>query len=249
MRKRTKISLVILTLLVLLTVFSGIMLHQKTYTAENSVSLLIKENKADITIKEQKNAWQVLPINKSQQHSTAIIFYPGGLVTADSYLPLAVSLAQYDYPVYIAKMPLNLAVLKSNAADEIIADNQLTDFVIGGHSLGGTMASRYAHEHQNKHLKGVFFLASYPDEKGELLSSHTKVLSITGSKDGVLNQDNYQAAKSYLPNQTVYYSIVGGNHSGFGSYGQQKGDNIATISNEQQQQQITSTMIEWLNEL
>lgn len=92
------------------------------------------------------------------------------------------------------------------------------------------MASRFAAEQKNDpNLKGVFFLASYPDEKGSLHSFSGEVVLITGNADGVLNWEAYEEAKKYLPNQTEYKMIEGGNHAGFGSYGKQKKDKDATI--------------------
>lgn len=103
---------------------------------------------------------------------------------------------------------------------------------MGGHSLGGVIASRFAADHQNNSaLEGVFFLASYPDQKGSLKDFKGKVLSIVGSKDGVLNQSSYEKAKTYLPQQTLSVTLDGGNHAGFGSYGVQKGDNQADWTN------------------
>lgn len=52
-------------------------------------------------------------------------------------------------------MPLNLAVTKGDAAEEIIRVHPKQSFVLGGHSLGGVMASRYAIEHADQ-LEGVF---------------------------------------------------------------------------------------------
>ena len=60
-------------------------------------------------------------------------------------------------------MPLDLAVIGGNKADKIKEDFPDSDYVIGGHSLGGVMASRYANKnHSDSHLKGVFFMAAIP---------------------------------------------------------------------------------------
>lgn len=56
-----------------------------------------------------------------------------------------------------------------------------------------------------------------------------------------MNQEAYQEAKQYLPERTEYVSINGGNHGGFGSYGEQKGDGEAEISNADQQTVIVNT--------
>jgi len=172
-----------------------------------------------------------------------VIFYPGALVEPQSYSIWAKQVASAGYSVYIVRFPLDMAVLKTNAASEIQGNR---NYVIGGHSLGGTMASRYAHNHQ-KNLKGVFFLASYPEEKGTLRKINVPVLSITASNDGVLNQANYQKAKKFLPNNTIYEQISGGNHAGFGSYGKQSGDHVASISNQKQQNIVSKLLINWLN--
>ncbi|WYJ81748.1 hypothetical protein IGL98_001772 [Enterococcus sp. DIV0840] len=139
-----------------------------------------------------------------------------------------------------------MAVSGQNKAEQVIRSNHLTNYVIGGHSLGGVMASRFAAEQANDGLKGVFFLASYPDEKGSLSKFKGQVLSLTGSKDGVLNWQAYDQAKKYLPEQTVFEEIKGGNHAGFGSYGEQKGDKSAGINNDEQQQEVANLLINWL---
>ena len=119
--------------------------------------------------------------------------------------------------------------------------------------MGGVMASRYAHNKQIDpttdmgHLRGVFFLASYPDSKGSLKNTALPVLSVTGSNDGLLNQKSYLESKNFLPQNSIYSSIEGGNHAGFGSYGNQKGDNQAVISNKEQQNKLYSTLSSWLN--
>lgn len=60
------------------------------------------------------------------------------------------------------------------------------------------------------------------------------VVSIYGSEDGVLNLEKYASKKHNLPEDCVELCITGGNHAGFGYYGAQKGDGIATIRAEEQ---------------
>lgn len=86
---------------------------------------------------------------------TAVIFYPGALVKAEAYAPLARKVAAAGHPFYIARMPLNLAVIKGDAAEDIIRVHPKQSFVLGGHSLGGVMASRFAADHAGQ-LEGVF---------------------------------------------------------------------------------------------
>jgi predicted alpha/beta-hydrolase family hydrolase len=177
-----------------------------------------------------------------------LVFYPGALVDAESYSVWANEVANKGYSVAIVKMPFDLAVLGGNRAEDILQELPHQGYIIGGHSLGGVMASRFATTHSDE-LKGVFFLASYPDEKGSLADTTLPVLSLTASEDEVLNQENYQEAKAYLPDTTNVETITGGNHAGFGSYGAQRGDGTATISNEEQQQQIADKLTSWLANL
>ena len=184
---------------------------------------------------------------KGDQEKPALIFYQGALVENTSYSIWAEKVADAGFSVYLVKQPLNLAVLGQNKAEKIIQSNHLTNYVIGGHSLGGVMASRFAVENKSHDgLKGVFFLASYPDEKGSLANFKGPVLSLTGSEDGVLNWEAYDQSKKYLPKQTVFHEIKGGNHAGFGSYGEQKGDKPAQINNDKQQAEIADQLIDWL---
>ncbi len=62
-----------------------------------------------------------------------------------------------------------------------------------------------------------------------------------------LNWTSYQKKpNSFCQKDTQYVSIEGGNHAGFGNYDVQKGDNKATISNEQQQTEISQLIVAWL---
>ena len=182
-----------------------------------------------------------------RKNPTSIIFYPGAFVSSESYSPWASQVASSGINVYILKVPLSLAVLKPNAAQEIIEQHPNEKFILAGHSLGGVMASRFAKAHENE-VAGVILLASYPDKKGSLEQADFPVLSITASNDGVLNWDRYEESKTYLPKQTKYVEIKGGNHAGFGTYGDQKGDKDATISNAMQQTKISTYITEWVTE-
>ncbi|MGN1406782.1 alpha/beta hydrolase [Lactobacillus sp.] len=176
-----------------------------------------------------------------------VVFYPGAMVAPDAYSLWAKDLAQVGYTVKIAHFPLNLAITKPKAADSLTSQKE--KFVIGGHSLGGAMAARYASQSKKKNLKGIFFLAAYADQKGRLDDKSFPALSITGSNDGVLNWNKYRANQQYLPKNTSFVTIKGGNHAGFGDYGAQRGDKKAAISVKKQQQIIAQTLIKWLNKV
>lgn len=219
-------------------------LYLRPYAAEEAAETALVSGQG-ITVEDNENWISFVP---SPSNGMGIIFYPGGLVEAESYAPLARRLASAGYPVYIAHMPLNLAVTRSDAAEDIIRVHPKMTFVIGGHSLGGVMAARYAAGHPAQ-LAGVFFLASYPDEKGSLKSTTLAVLSVLGTEDKVLDRDKYNEGRNFLPDNTVYYSLSGGNHAQYGDYGVQKGDGEAKISPERQQELTAGAILDWMGNL
>ncbi|MGG1472456.1 alpha/beta fold hydrolase [Brevibacillus agri] len=174
-----------------------------------------------------------------------LILYPGALVTPESYAPLARALAGSGYRVFIARMPLNLAITDVERANQVLKAYPQQSFVIGGHSLGGAMAARYAAS-QLERIDGVIFLGAYPDKRGDLKEADVPVLSLLGSRDGVIDRKKYEENKQFLPKRTVYMSIEGGNHAQFGSYGAQEGDQPAAITPQEQWQQTVAAIKDWL---
>lgn len=165
--------------------------------------------------------------------SRGIIFYPGGKVEEDAYAPLACGLAEAGYDVYLMRMPFHLAVLKQDAADTVIdAAEGTEDWIMMGHSLGGSMAAGYAAKHADV-VDGLVLLAAY--STADLSGSGVKVLSIYGENDKVLNRSSYEKYSKNLPEDFSEFVIEGGNHAGFGYYGAQKGDGRAGIMPREQQ--------------
>jgi pimeloyl-ACP methyl ester carboxylesterase len=168
--------------------------------------------------------------------ATGLIIYPGGHVEYRSYAPLARAIAASGYQVTIVKMPLSLAVFGVDRADEVMAAYpNVRSWAIGGHSLGGVMAARYASRNPGK-VKGIALWAAFPAD--DLSHSDLKGLLTYGSRDGLLDVDKVEASRSLLPPGSVLEVIQGGNHGGFGYYGPQMGDSDAEISPEQQQAQV-----------
>lgn len=59
-----------------------------------------------------------------------------------------------------------------------------------------------------------------------------------------LNQEKWESSFSKLPNSTIKFIIKGGNHSGYGNYGHQKGDGEIVITNDIQQNQVAEKIFE-----
>lgn len=182
-------------------------------------------------------------IFKPETPTTGLIFYPGGKVEYEAYAPLMEALAKKGVLCVLVQMPANLAVLDMNAADGIQEEfSDIEEWYIGGHSLGGSMAASYLGKHTDEY-EGLVLLASYSTEG--LQDTDLKVLSIYGSNDKVLNLEKYEKNKENLPKDFEEMIIEGGSHAYFGSYGEQKGDGNATISNEEQIQITVEKIIEF----
>lgn len=180
----------------------------------------------------------------SARPTTGFIFYPGGKVDARAYAPPARELAAQGYFVAITPMPLNLAIISPERAAAVIAAHpEIKHWVIGGHSLGGTTAAIFANR-QPQAVQGVVFWAAYPPDSDSLAGrDDLHVTSIYGTLDGLATPAKIAATAPLLPPGAQMVAIEGGNHAQFGWYGEQAGDNPATITREEQQQQVVAATL------
>lgn len=200
-------------------------------------ALAALESGDGIVVTSSDAGWIFAPADASENATTGLVFYPGGRVDARSYAPFARELSAQGHVVAIARMPLSLAVFAPDAADEFIdgALPAVKRWAVGGHSLGGVMAARYAAGNPDD-IAGVLLLASYVDDSTDLSRSSVSAADVTATNDAVLDRDAWSAAQVRLPEATEHSVIEGGNHSQFGDYGTQRGDDEATISIERQRE-------------
>jgi len=124
-------------------------------------------------------------------------------------------------------------------------------WVVGGHSLGGTVAAIQADAadaDRSAPAVGLLLYASYParDVRGSLTAA---VESVSGSNDGLATPAKIEASRVDLPADTTFTVIEGGTHAQFGSYGAQPGDGIPTISDEQARTLITEASLRFVDSL
>ncbi|MBQ4177211.1 MAG: alpha/beta hydrolase [Lachnospiraceae bacterium] len=169
----------------------------------------------------------------------ALIFYPGAKVETCAYAPLLHGLAEKGMDVCLVKIPFRLAFFGINKANRVMKVHDYEHWYIGGHSLGGAMAAYYAAGHAAQ-LTGVILLAAYPTKP---LADNLRVITIYGSEDGVLNRKKVAEGAKYMPENHMEFVIQGGNHAQFGDYGEQKGDEKAAISAQEQQHQAEELIL------
>jgi hypothetical protein len=174
---------------------------------------------------------------------TALVFYPGGLVDPAAYAPLMKQASDRGIMTVIVPMPLDLAVFGIGEAGGVIgAYPDIKHWIIGGHSLGGSMAAEFV-KNNPKAVEGLVFLASYSADSTDLSATPIKVLSIYGTRDGKAGSE-FEASMSRLPGDSRLVVIDGGNHAQFGDYGPQDGDGTATISRADQQRRTADAIAE-----
>lgn len=184
-----------------------------------------------------------------QDPTTGLVLYPGGRVDARAYAPAARAIAQAGYLVVIVPMPLDLAFFAPDRAlDVIAAFPSVEHWAVGGHSLGGAMTARLAYQSPEA-VQGLVLWAAYPAAGDDLSQHDLAVTSIYGTRDGVATGEEIAASRPLLPADTQWVAIEGGNHAQFGWYGPQAGDNEATISREEQQQEVTAATLQVLGRL
>lgn len=184
-----------------------------------------------------------------QTPTVGFIFYPGGNVDHRAYAPPLHEIAAQGFLVAGLSLPLDLAVLAPNQAEDVIeAHPEIETWVIGGHSLGGAMAARFVETHPGT-AAGLVLWAAYPPDSNSLADSELPVLSIYGTRDGVASPRKIERRFDLLPEKTLYFVLEGGNHAQFGFYGPQNRDLSADISREEQQAQIIAATVDFLKSL
>jgi hypothetical protein len=185
----------------------------------------------------------------AEEPQTGLILYPGGRVDARSYAPVARAIASHGYLVAVIPMPLNLAIFAPDRAGDVIsAFPEVAHWAVGGHSLGGAMAARFAHRRPSA-VEGLVLWAAYPAAADDLSQRDLRVASIYGTLDGLATPHKIEASRPLLPSDTHWVVIEGGNHARFGWYGPQPGDMPATISRKAQQIHVVDATVGLLREL
>jgi len=238
--KKVKRKLILIfPLLVLLVLIFGCFFYVNDfYHSEESVQSYL-QSKDQVTVKKIAQGYYLDGMGEEE----AFIFYPGAKVEYTAYLPLLYQLAEQGVDCFLVEMPFRLAFLGQNKAETIRNEYEYPHWYLAGHSLGGAMAASYAAKHL-KELDGLVLLAAYPTKS--LQEESFSVVSVYGSEDGVLNMEKLKEGRRWMPFDYTELCIEGGNHAGFGNYGEQKGDKTAFISKEEQQQQTCEVILEMI---
>jgi hypothetical protein len=176
--------------------------------------------------------------------TTGLILYPGGRVPPEAYAPAAARIAEQGHRVVIVPMPLNLAVLGADRAAAVqAAYPEIRHWAIGGHSLGGAMACRFASRHPGA-VEGLVLWGSYCAD--DVSAQDIAAVSVFGSLDGGRGRIRSAESAALLPPEVRFVEIEGGNHEQLASYTGQPNDPPAAISRTDQQTQAVAATVELL---
>ena len=212
-------------------------------------SIAAVEDDPRVSVEHNDGGYVLQPADTTPE--AGVVFYPGGRVHPDAYVgSLAALPREANVTVVVPRLPLHLAVvddglaangLGDHAADRAMADHPAVDeWYVGGHSLGGAMACRYAATGED--VDGLLLYASYCDV--DVSESDLAVVSVTGSADGVLNRQAYTQNRENLPASTRFAELTGVNHSQFGTYRGQ--DAPSGTSYETAHRRLNAVVVPWL---
>ena len=229
-----------------LVVVIAVVMYFRPLTASPSAVAQLVDG-AEVEVTESLTSIEVAPTAGA---TTGLVFYPGALVDPRAYAPTLRPLAEAGYLVVVVKMPMGVAFFGAGAASDVIADHPTIEhWAVGGHSLGGAVASLYARDHRGEGgdggVEGLVLWAAYPT--GPMAdATDLAVVSVSAANDGLATPDDIADSVADLPASAEFVTIPGAVHAFFGDYGDQRGDGDPTVSRQDAQARIveaTSTFL------
>jgi hypothetical protein len=200
----------------------------------------------DVSLSKANGTYVLEPADgaEAEGERVGLVFYPGGRVHPDAYLSaLAPLAAEANVTVFVPQPTLNLAVLDRGMAGGVMTRHpEIDHWYVGGHSLGGAMACRYANANPDR-VEGLVLFASYCDRN--VSDSGLRVLSVTGRADAVLNRKRYENTLSDLPADATVVELDGVNHSQFGAYVGQRGGQASPLTFATAHDRLAAVVVPW----
>ena len=206
----------------------------------DTIEAMISGEDVEVTVQDNGNlVFTPLDVTAEQ----GLIFYTGARVEPEAYANIARGVAERGFLVVIVKHPFNYAFLGVSKANDVIAAYpEIQGWTLGGHSLGGAMATDFVE--RNTRIRSLVMLGAYPGEGTNMTLRTMNVLALYGENDLLATPaEVVDAVEQRLPDSADLVEIAGGNHAQFGSYGSQDGDGIAQITAEQQQSIVIDEIV------
>lgn len=215
--------------------------------------------------------WPGTPVLPSLPNSIAPVppnshiprpFIPGGAVDARAYFPVAFNIAAQGWLCVIIQQTGRIAGSFNstdptgviNSTNPVFAPVPKNKWAIGGHSAGGQGAAAYVAANPTRAFALVMLAGGIAP--ANLSTNPTPVVNIVGTLDRLsgpgLSYLRYQSLVNPYGNPNVTLPLVplqGGTHYQMGDYGYQYFDDIAVISQDQQQADAARLVVTYLDRL
>jgi pimeloyl-ACP methyl ester carboxylesterase len=203
------------------------------------------ESDGNITVNETDDEIAFLPAGSGK--SVHVIFFQGGMADPKAYAPLCRKIAGAGFHCHLIKMSWRLPQYDYKKVLTMF-DISSQRYIVGGHSQGAKMAAQLVYE-TNDLFKGLFLLGTSHPRDIDLSSSNIPCLKLYAEHDGLASVNEVMQNKDNLPKNCTLQRINGGNHSQFGYLGKLLLDDEATITLEQQQEEVLTSLLKFFNEV
>ena len=205
------------------------------------------DDSGDILIEHEDDAyWSWMPSDATKVKKVGFVYHPGCFYDERAYAPILRALAEDGYPAFLLDVPLSFSILTPFRADLVMREYpEIETWVVGGHGLGGMVASVFTQFRRNKwNIDGLALFASYPFPIfNNLSNTDIKAISLWGNEDGITTRVQWEDGKRLLPDDAKFVEIDGGNHSQMAYLSTlQTNDKKATISRESQQSVVQAEL-------
>jgi Alpha/beta hydrolase family len=244
MRRARWRIIVAVPVLVLSFLLVAALAYARPFVATPTATAALRSEKG-VRFADRLGWYELIPVREDAageaiRPTTGFVFVPGARVDSRAYAHVLRPLAQAGYLVAVLKEPFGFPLLDSDHGRKVLdLHPEIAHWVVGGHSLGGTVAASLADD--DDRVEGLVLYASYPGDP--IIRNDLKVVSISGTADGLATPEDIEASKGKLPPNTSFTVINGATHSSFGDYGEQPGDGPPTIERSAAQAEISGATL------
>jgi len=244
-RRRSRRRIIIAVPLLVLSFFLVLALVYARPFVATPTSVTALRSEKGVRLSDRLGWYELVPARQDAEGetikpTTGLVFVPGARVDSRAYARVLRPLAEAGYLVAVLKEPFGFAIIDPEHGKKVLdLHPEIAHWVVGGHSLGGTVAASLADN--DDRVGGLVLLASYPAEP--IIRNDLKVVSISGTADGLVTPADIEASRANLPPNTTFVAIDGAVHGSFGDYGDQAGDGTPTTDRSAAQAEISKAAL------
>lgn len=224
-------------------------------TTSDAKAAMISDVRVTVAF-DESGVFRFSPPPTSKPAPVGLVFFPGGMVSAEAYAPLARAVAAAGYPVILVPLPRRgmfgaawVPDVLHRALGAMHEDERAVRWVLGGHSVGAALAVRMAVDLNGsgaRTVAGVLLMGTTEPRSDAMAKYPFPITKIVATNDGLAKYAEAEANRAFLPASAHWVRIEGGNHSQFGWYGFQPLDQFAAISRDAQHEQMINATLEAL---